>query len=196
MLFSVYGWWDVHSENHPISRRRICWCWWERKYRIAVFMVIGLEQKILFIVQALLEVLFTSQCFSGKFAKISENFAWFGFCVCALDVDNHSANVYSLSSLFVTVLYLLNIHSIMGNNKCIFFIDTVHLLQNIQRKFLNLQEIRFSWVFTWQPTAYLIEMSSRLHFVRRSWCCIWSGQRAKGKLKKSTKTLYEALNPE
>lgn len=54
-----------------------------------------------------------------------------------------------------------------------FFIDTVHLLQNIKKKFLNLQEIRLSWVFTWQPTAYLIEMFSRLQFVRRSWCCIW-----------------------
>ena len=84
-------------------------------------MVVGLEQKFLFIVQALPEVLYTSQWFSVKIAESNKNLGRSDFCVCALDVDNHSANVNSLASLFVSDCSLFIKHPLNHGKQMHFF---------------------------------------------------------------------------
>ena len=68
-------------------------------------MMVKLEEKVSFIVQAQPEVSLTSQWLSGKIVENIENLACSGFCVRAFITDNHSANVHachSLASLFAS----------------------------------------------------------------------------------------------
>ena len=63
---------------------------------IAAFMVVGLEQLIPFVVQAIPEVKFNGQC--DKIASDIENPGNAGFCDRGLVADNHSSNVNGLTS--------------------------------------------------------------------------------------------------
>ena len=66
---------------------------------IVVFMVVGLKQSILFVVQAITEVTFNGQCLSKKISDNIDNLIEIGLCVLGIVTDSHSANVNAFPAL-------------------------------------------------------------------------------------------------
>ena len=99
------------------------------------FMVVGMKQSVLFVVQAIPEVTYEGQWLCENISTNIENLAKAGFVT-----DNHSSNnaFTSLIKLFKSDSRLYSEHPANNGKRTYMLCDTVHLAKNIRNNLLTL----------------------------------------------------------
>ena len=107
---------------------------------IVAFMIVGLQESIPYVVQAIPEVTFHEERSANKMASCIDDLTAVGFCVRGVVTDNHSSNVNAFSKLATmfnsdSELYIQ--HPLNSSKKIYLFFDTVHIMKNIRNNLLN-----------------------------------------------------------
>lgn len=112
---------------------------------VVVFMVVGLQKSIPFVVQALPEVRISGQWLAEKISDCITLLGEAGFLVRAVCADNHSSNVNSFKRLkkkYNGENYSI-VHPANNQKRTFLLFDTVHILKNIRNNLLACKKFVF-----------------------------------------------------
>ena len=98
---------------------------------ILTFMIMGLEESISYIVQAIPEVKFSGERLANKMSNCTDNLTSAEFCVQGIVSDNNPSNVHAFFSL--AAMFNSNSHQYIKH----LILCTVHIMKNIRNKLLT-----------------------------------------------------------
>ena len=163
---------------------------------VAIFMIVGLQKSIPFVVQALPEVHISGKWLADKIDNCIGTLCETGFLVRAVCTDNHSSNVNSFKRL--RKLYAGDdcsfLHPLNNQKRTYLLFDTVHIVKNIRNNLLASRkfvfptfEFKFSYAKIHCPAGFIAW--SDLHAIYE--CDL----KLEANLKKAHKLSYSALHP-
>jgi hypothetical protein len=165
---------------------------------IVVFMVVGLQQSLPFVVQALPEVTFNGEWLAAQIDKAIENLSEAGFIVRGVVTDNHSANVRAFSKLIEQLNSDSELHILHPKNhgkRTYLFFDSVHLMKNIRNNLLNKKKFVFPQ-FSYNNDLGINVACPAGYITWADLHNIYDADKVlKGNLRKAPKLTYKSLHP-
>ena len=164
---------------------------------IACFMIVGLKQSVLHVIQAIPEVTITGEWLAEKISASLHSLAQTGFTVRGIVTDNHNSNVNAFKSLkqkFGKGDQLFIQHPSNPHKNIYLFFDTPHLIKSVRNNLLNSRLFVFPQ-FDYEkdgiqihcPAGYLAW--SDLHQIFEN------DVKLQSNLKKAHKLSYQVLHP-